>query len=139
MGFCGQNERGNWYMILHLYNTLNRRKVEFTPLDKEHVRVYVCGPTVYDHIHVGNARPIIVFDVLYRLLRSQYPRVTYVRNITDVDDKIIVRAMDKGEEVGTLTKRTIEQFHQDIEFLGTLKPDIEPRATDHIEDMIVMF
>ena len=138
MGFCGQNERGNWYMILHLYNTLNRRKVEFTPLDKEHVRVYVCGPTVYDHIHVGNARPIIVFDVLYRLLRSQYPRVTYVRNITDVDDKIIVRAMDKGEEVGTLTKRTIEQFHQDIEFLGTLKPDIEPRATDHIEDMIVM-
>ena len=125
-------------MKLHLYNTLSRGKVEFKPLDKEHVRVYVCGPTVYDHIHVGNARPIIVFDVLYRLLRSLYPRVTYVRNITDVDDKIILRATDRGEEIGALTKRTIEQFHHDIESLGTLRPDIEPRATDHIEDMIGM-
>ena len=108
------------------------------PLDEEHVRVYVCGPTVYDHIHVGNARPIIVFDVLYRLLQHLYPRVTYVRNITDVDDKIIVRAAERGEEIGALTERTIRQFHHDIEALGTLKPDIEPRATDHIHDMIKM-
>ena len=108
------------------------------PLDEEHVRVYVCGPTVYDHIHVGNARPIIVFDVLYRLLQHLYPRVTYVRNITDVDDKIIVRAAERGEEIGALTERTIQQFHHDIEALGTLKPDIEPRATDHIKDMIKM-
>ena len=125
-------------MMLHLYNTLNRKKVKFVPLDEEHVRVYVCGPTVYDHIHVGNARPIIVFDVLYRLLQHLYPRVTYVRNITDVDDKIIVRAAERGEEIGALTERTIQQFHQDIEALGTLKPDIEPRATDHIKDMIKM-
>lgn len=125
-------------MMLHLYNTLNRKKVEFVPLDEEHVRVYVCGPTVYDHIHVGNARPIIVFDVLYRLLQHLYPRVTYVRNITDIDDKIIVRAAERGEEIGALTERTIRQFHHDIEALGTLKPDIEPRATDHIHDMIKM-
>ena len=124
--------------MLHLYNTLNRKKVEFVPLDEEHVRVYVCGPTVYDHIHVGNARPIIVFDVLYRLLQHLYPRVTYVRNITDIDDKIIVRAAERGEEIGALTERTIRQFHHDIEALGTLKPDIEPRATDHIHDMIKM-
>ena len=125
-------------MMLHLYNTLNRKKIEFVPLDEEHVRVYVCGPTVYDHIHVGNARPIIVFDVLYRLLQHLYPRVTYVRNITDIDDKIIVRAAERGEEIGALTERTIRQFHHDIEALGTLKPDIEPRATDHIHDMIKM-
>ena len=124
--------------MLHLYNTLNRKKVKFVPLDEEHVRVYVCGPTVYDHIHVGNARPIIVFDVLYRLLQHLYPRVTYVRNITDVDDKIIVRAAERGEEIGALTEHTIQQFHHDIEALGTLKPDIEPRATDHIKDMIKM-
>ena len=124
--------------MLHLYNTLNRKKVEFVPLDEEHVRVYVCGPTVYDHIHVGNARPIIIFDVLYRLLQHLYPRVTYVRNITDIDDKIIVRAAERGEEIGALTERTIRQFHHDIEALGTLKPDIEPRATDHIHDMIKM-
>ncbi len=125
-------------MMLHLYNTLNRKKVEFVPLDEEHVRVYVCGPTVYDHIHVGNARPIIIFDVLYRLLQHLYPRVTYVRNITDIDDKIIVRAAERGEEIGMLTERNIRQFHHDIEALGTLKPDIEPRATDHIQDMIKM-
>ena len=125
-------------MMLHLYNTLNRKKIEFVPRDEEHVRVYVCGPTVYDHIHVGNARPIIVFDVLYRLLQHLYPRVTYVRNITDIDDKIIVRAAERGEEIGALTERTIRQFHHDIEALGTLKPDIEPRATDHIHDMIKM-
>ena len=124
--------------MLHLYNTLNRKKVEFVPLDEEHVRVYVCGPTVYDHIHVGNARPIIIFDVLYRLLQHLYPRVTYVRNITDIDDKIIVRAAERGEEIDALTERTIRQFHHDIEALGTLKPDIEPRATDHIHDMIKM-
>ncbi|HCV87802.1 MAG TPA: cysteine--tRNA ligase, partial [Alphaproteobacteria bacterium] len=82
--------------VLRLHNTLTRSKDEFVPLDPAHIRVYACGPTVYDRIHVGNARPIVVFDVLVRLLRRLYPKVTYVRNITDVDDKIITRATDRG-------------------------------------------
>ena len=123
-------------MILHLYNTLDRKKVQFVPLDDRDVRMYVCGPTVYDKIHVGNARPIVVFDVLYRLLKLLYPKVTYVRNITDVDDKIMLRAAESKEDINVLTKRTIEQFERDVESLGALEPDIEPRATEHIEDMI---
>ena len=123
-------------MILHLYNTLDRKKVQFVPLDEQDVRMYVCGPTVYDKIHIGNARPIVVFDVLYRLLKLLYPKVTYVRNITDVDDKIMLRAAESKEDINVLTKRTIEQFERDVESLGALEPDIEPRATEHIEDMI---
>ena len=123
-------------MILHLYNTLDRKKVQFVPLDDRDVRMYVCGPTVYDKIHIGNARPIVVFDVLYRLLKLLYPKVTYVRNITDVDDKIMLRAAESKEDINVLTKRTIEQFERDVESLGALEPDIEPRATEHIEDMI---
>ena len=138
MGFYVRNERLGRHMMLHLYNTLHRAKMEFVPLDEGHVRVYVCGPTVYDDIHVGNARPIIVFDVLYRLLQEMYPRVTYVRNITDVDDKITDRAAGRGEGINDLTERTIQQFHKDVEALGNLKPSIEPRATDHIDDMIRM-
>ena len=93
-------------MTLTLYNSLSRRKERFEPLDPERVRLYVCGPTVYDYVHIGNARPVVAFDVLYRLLKRRYPRVTYVRNITDIDDRIIVRAADNKEPIEALTART---------------------------------
>ena len=127
-------------MGLELYNTLTRKKQPFAPLDPERVRVYVCGPTVYDYAHIGNARPIVVFDVLYRLLRHLYgaDHVTYARNITDVDDKINARAKEEGVPIGELTERTTAQFHADIEELGALPPDIEPRATGHIPEMIAL-
>ncbi len=121
---------------LHLYNTLTRQKVRFDPLDDSNIRMYVCGPTVYDKIHVGNARPIIIFDVLYRLLRTLYSKVTYVRNITDVDDKIMVRAAERNEDIDDLTRKTIEQFDMDVKALGALAPDVQPRATKHISEMI---
>lgn len=122
---------------LRLYNTLTRRKEEFVPLDAQNVRMYVCGPTVYDYAHIGNARPVIVFDVLFRLLRHVYgaDHVTYVRNITDVDDKINARAAAEGISIRELTERTAKQFHEDIAALGVLPPTVEPRATEHIEEM----
>ncbi len=124
-------------MDLKLYNTLTGKKEAFTPLDADNVRMYVCGPTVYDHAHIGNARPVIVFDVLYRLLRHVYgeSHVTYARNITDVDDKINARAAEEGVPIAEITVRTTKQFHDDIAALGVLPPDVEPRATDHIEQM----
>ncbi len=127
-------------MPLRLYNTLTRKKELFTPLDPNNVRMYVCGPTVYDHAHIGNARPVIVFDVLFRLLRHLYgeKHVTYVRNITDVDDKINARARDEGTTIRELTERTAAQFHKDIAALGVLEPTVEPRATDHIAEMIII-
>ncbi|MDH4983007.1 cysteine--tRNA ligase [Hyphomicrobium sp. D-2] len=122
---------------LRLYNTLTRRKEEFVPLDAQNVRMYVCGPTVYDYAHIGNARPVIVFDVLFRLLRHVYgaDHVKYVRNITDVDDKINARAADEGISIRELTERTAKQFHDDIAALGVLPPTVEPRATEHIDEM----
>ena len=123
---------------LRLYNTLSRTKETFSPIDADHVRIYACGPTVYDRIHVGNARPIVVFDVLVRLLRRLYPRVTYVRNITDVDDKIITRAAERNIDIGKLCDDTIECFHSDIKALGALPPEHEPRATEFIGEMIAM-
>ena len=125
-------------MPLKLYSTLAREKQRFEPLNREHVRMYVCGPTVYDDIHIGNARPIVVFDVLYRLLKQSYPRVTYVRNITDVDDKINARAEERGVDIRALTEETARRFHADIEKLGVLVPDVEPRATEHIPQMIAL-
>ena len=125
-------------MTLTVHNTLARAKQLFEPLDPEHVRLYVCGPTVYDLAHIGNARPVVVFDVLYRLLRRLYPRVTYVRNITDVDDKINARAAETGEPIDRITAKTTEAFHADMAALGTLPPDVEPRATDHVGAMIEM-
>jgi len=125
-------------MDLKITNTLTREKEVFRPIDPLHVRLYVCGPTVYDFAHVGNARPVVVFDVLARLLRHLYPRVTYVRNITDVDDKINARARENGETIADLTERTAAQFHQDMSALGALPPDVEPRATHHIAPMITL-
>jgi len=125
-------------MELVLYNTLTRKKEVFTPLRPDEVGFYVCGPTVYDLAHIGNARPVLVFDVLYRLLKRHFAQVTYVRNITDVDDKINAAAAEKGEAIGELTKRTTQAFHEDMAALGALPPDIEPRATEHIAAMVAM-
>jgi len=123
---------------LRLHNSLTRTRETFVPIDPDHVRMYVCGPTVYDLAHVGNARPVVVFDVLARLLRSLYPRVTYVRNITDVDDKINARAAASGESIASVTARTAADFHADMAALGALPPDVEPRATEHIAEMIMV-
>ncbi|HEX6609532.1 MAG TPA: cysteine--tRNA ligase, partial [Hyphomicrobiaceae bacterium] len=125
-------------MALTLYNTLTRRKETFQPIDPGNVRMYVCGPTVYDYAHIGNARPVIVFDVLFRLLRHIYGEghVTYARNITDVDDKINARAAEEGTSIRQLTERTAKQFHEDIAALGVLEPTVEPRATEHIPEMV---
>ncbi|MDX3807774.1 cysteine--tRNA ligase [Bosea thiooxidans] len=128
---------------LRLYNTLTRTKQDFAPIDPSNVRMYVCGPTVYDYAHIGNARPVIVFDVLYRLLRHIYgaEHVTYARNLTDVDDKINARAardfpgLKLNEAIAKVTQTTTAQFHRDIDALGTLRPTTEPRATEHIEEM----
>jgi cysteinyl-tRNA synthetase len=124
-------------MDLKLYDTLTREKRVFTPIDKSRVRMYVCGPTVYDFAHIGNARPVIVFDVLFRLLRHLYgeSHVTYVRNITDVDDKINARAAERGVPIRELTEETYKNFKADVAALGCLPPTVEPRATEHIEEM----
>jgi cysteinyl-tRNA synthetase len=128
---------------LKLYDTLTREKRVFVPLDRNNVRMYVCGPTVYDFAHIGNARPVIVFDVLFRLLRQLYGagHVTYVRNITDVDDKINARAAQEypdlplNEAIRQVTEKTERQFHEDVDALGCLRPTVEPRATEHIAEM----
>ncbi len=130
-------------MTLALYNTLTRRKEPFRPIDPSNVRMYVCGPTVYDFAHIGNARPVIVFDVLFRLLRHIYgaEHVTYARNITDVDDKINARAAEEypdlplNEAIRKVTTETEKQFHEDVAALGVLPPTVEPRATEHIVEM----
>lgn len=137
--------------MLRLYNTLTREKAPFRPIDSDHVRIYACGPTVYDAAHIGNARPIIVFDLLFRLLRHFYGEaaVTYARNVTDVDDKINARAAERGMTIRELTDGTLAQFHADIRALGVLMPEdvnvtgqrprfLEPRATDHISEMIAL-
>jgi len=131
-------------LSLKFYNTLTREKAEFKPIDSQNVRMYVCGPTVYDFAHIGNARPVIVFDVLYRLLRHVYGKnhVTYVRNITDVDDKINARALRDfpglplNDAIRNVTEKTEKQFLDDAAALGCLSPDVQPRATDNIVQMI---
>ncbi|BCM83267.1 cysteine--tRNA ligase [Methylobacterium indicum] len=137
--------------LLRLYNTLSRAKEPLRPIDSGRVRMYACGPTVYDAAHIGNARPLIVFDLLFRLLRHLYgaETVTYARNVTDVDDKINARAAERGITIRELTDGTLAQFHDDIRRLGILLPDdvnvpgrppamIEPRATDHIVEMTML-
>jgi len=134
---------------IRLHNSRTRRKDPFVPLDPQNVRMYVCGPTVYDRAHLGNARPVVVFDVLYRLLRHEYgaDHVTYVRNFTDVDDKINARAralQEAGdtrplnEIIRALTDETIDWYHADMDALGALRPDHEPRATEYIAQMVEM-
>jgi cysteinyl-tRNA synthetase len=124
--------------MFFVHNTLTRQKEKFEPLDPSHIGMYVCGPTVYDFAHLGNARPIVVFDTLYRLLKRHYPRVTYVRNITDIDDKIIAKAKESGETIGAITKRTTQAFHEDIAALNALPPDVEPLCTETIPQMLEM-
>src|SRR6201994_3418471 len=127
-------------MDLRLYDTLTKEKRPFVPLDPDNVRMYVCGPTVYDFAHIGNARPVIVFDVLFRLLRHVYgeKHVTYVRNITDVDDKINARAvrdfpsLPLNEAIRKVTEKTADQFAADVTALGSLPPTFEPRATEFV-------
>src|SRR6056297_2148775 len=136
-------------MTIWLTNTATRKKEEFVPLDPKNVRMYVCGPTVYDRAHLGNARPVIVFDVLYRLLRHVYgaDHVTYVRNFTDVDDRINETAQKRKEAgaegtleelIATRADESIDWYHQDMDALGALRPDVEPRATEYIGQMIAL-
>ncbi len=123
---------------LHLHNSLTRRKELFEPADPSRVTMYVCGPTVYNFAHIGNARPAVVFDVLARLLRRLYPKVVYARNITDIEDKIISAAKEQGVEIGVITDRYAQIYRDDMGTLGVLKPDIEPKATETIPGMIAM-
>ena len=123
-------------MNIEIFNTFSKKNEIFQPIDSNNVRIYVCGPTVYDIIHIGNARPLIIFDVLVRFLKLIYPKVTYVRNITDVDDKIIIQSQKNNESITELTSRTIEAFSEDAKSLYVLKPDYEPKATEHIPEML---
>lgn len=123
---------------LKLYNSLTREKSDFTPIDPAHVRIYACGPTVYSYAHIGNARMAVVFDLLARVLRRIYPKVTYVSNITDVDDKIMAAAKETGEAISVITRKYEDIYNQDMAALGVQKPDVQPRATEHIAEMIAL-
>jgi cysteinyl-tRNA synthetase len=125
-------------MDLHFHNSATRRRERFEPLDPQHIRLYVCGPTVYDRAHLGNARPVVVFDLLARLLRRLFPRVTYARNITDIDDKIMQRAEASGRSIAEVTEGTVADYHADMAALGNLPPDVEPRATGTVPEMVAM-
>ena len=124
--------------MLYLYNTLTRQKEKFEPIDPKNVRMYVCGMTVYDYCHLGHARVLVVFDMIARWLRQHGYPLTYVRNITDIDDKIIKRANENGETIQQLTERFIQAMNEDSDALGVIRPDVEPKATEHINQMIEM-
>ena len=124
--------------MLQIFNTLSKTKEPFHPINSEHVGIYVCGMTVYDFCHMGHARVLVMFDIITRHLRRQFPKVTYVRNITDIDDKIIKRAIENGESIDQLTNRFIEAMHEDEKALGILPPDIEPRATESMNEIFYM-
>src|SRR5574343_772412 len=123
-------------MPLRLFNSLTRQVDVFTPLEPGHVRMYVCGMTVYDLCHLGHARSMVAFDVVQRWLKASGYRVTYVRNVTDIDDKIIARALKNGETIQSLTDRMIEALHQDADALGIERPTYEPRATEFVTQML---
>ncbi|MFO7603124.1 MAG: cysteine--tRNA ligase, partial [Gammaproteobacteria bacterium] len=126
--------------MLKVHNNLSRQKEVFTPIDSKNVRMYVCGMTVYDYCHIGHARVLVVFDVVYRYLCHLYgsEHVTYIRNITDIDDKIIHRANNNGEDFTQLTSRFIDAMHEDADLLGVLRPNEEPRATLYMQQIIDM-
>jgi len=124
--------------MLQIFNTLSKTKEPFHPINSEHVGIYVCGMTVYDFCHMGHARVLVMFDIITRHLRRQFPKVTYVRNITDIDDKIIKRAIENGESIDQLTNRFIDAMHEDERALGILPPDIEPRATESMNEIFYM-
>ena len=121
---------------LRLTNSAGTEKRVFTPVDAEHIKMYVCGPTVYNLVHIGNARPVVVFDTLFRVLQALYPKVTYARNITDIDDKIIVAARERGIDITVLTEEFTEKFRKDMAALNNLPPSIEPQATEHVDAML---
>ena len=123
---------------IFLTNNLNNKKEKFIPKDKNNVRMYVCGPTVYDDPHIGNARPVVVFDILFKILKNKYPNVTYVRNITDVDDKIIKSSKENNISISELTKKITQSFNEDCIYLNCEQPNHEPKATEHISEMIEM-
>jgi cysteinyl-tRNA synthetase len=125
---------------LNLFNTLSNKKEKFDPIDTNKVGMYVCGPTVYDFPHIGNARPLVIFDVLFRLLKKIYGKnkITYVRNITDIDDKIIESSKRNKKSINELTKTITKSFHEDCKYLNCLEPSFEPKATEHIQEMISM-
>ena len=125
-------------MILKLHNSLTGKKEEFRPVDPAHVRVYACGPTVYNYAHIGNARMAVAFDLLVRVLRQLYPKVTYVSNITDVDDKIMDAARESGVPIAEITGKFTRIYNEDMASLGVLPPDIQPHATTHIAEMIAL-
>ncbi|MGS2722373.1 cysteine--tRNA ligase [Porticoccus sp. GXU_MW_L64] len=125
-------------MALKLYNTHSGQKETFTPLQEGKVKMYVCGPTVYNRVHIGNARPVVVFDTLYRVLKSLYGEVTYARNITDIDDKIMKAAAENGEDISELSARYAQAYFEDMAALNNLQPDIIPYATQHLPEMIAM-
>jgi len=123
---------------IFLTNNLNNKKEKFVPINSDNVGMYVCGPTVYDDPHIGNARPIVIFDILYKILKKKYPKVTYVRNITDVDDKIIKSSKENSISISDLTQKIIKSFSKDCAYLNCEKPDFQPKATEHIDIMIEM-
>ena len=120
---------------MKLYNTETKQKTDFIPIDPNHVTMYVCGPTVWNHAHIGNYRPPVVFDVLARVLRAQYPKLTYARNITDIDDKINTAAAEQGVDIFTISKRYTKAYHEGLEALGVLPPDVEPKVTEHVSEI----
>lgn len=123
---------------LKIYNTLTNKKEEFKPIDPNHIKMYVCGPTVYDYAHVGNARPVVVFDTLYRLLKHDYGKVTYARNITDIDDKIIDASLETGKPISEITEKFARIYEEDMSALNAYLPDIRPKATEYIPEMIAL-
>ena len=125
-------------MTIKLYNTLTKRKQDFEPIDSDCVTMYVCGPTVYSYAHIGNARPAVAFDVLVKLLRKEFKKVIYARNLTDVDDKINAAAHEQGVAIDVITQKFTDIYHHDMATLGVDMPDIEPRATEHIDQIITM-
>ena len=123
---------------IFLTNNLTNKKEKFVPIDEQNIRMYVCGPTVYDDPHIGNARPIVVFDILYKIFKKKYSKVTYVRNITDVDDKIIKSSKENNISISELTNKVTKSFSEDCSYLNCETPNHQPKATEHIDLMTEM-